>query len=137
MSGTSSMSKYVLDSFAILAFLRQEGGWRRVQELIRDATEGKVGLHMSVINLAEVKYILVRRGKLSPQVAAAIEALPISIASADEYIDKVIEIKSKYAVSLADCFGIAVAIDLKCPIVTADPEFRKLEGIVRVEWLGE
>ncbi|MEN6356944.1 MAG: type II toxin-antitoxin system VapC family toxin [Armatimonadota bacterium] len=129
------MSKYVLDSFALLAFFQQERGWERVRELIKCAEDGRVELYMSVINMAEVKYMLARRGKNNPQVMAAIEALPINIASADEHIDQVITLKAMHAVSLADCFGVAVAIGLNCPIITADPEFEKLESVVQVEWL--
>ena len=129
------MNKYVLDSFAILVFLQQEKGWERVRDLLKEAEEGTTKLYMSVINMAEVKYILARRGINNLQVIAAIEALPIDIVSADEYIDQVIELKASHAVSLADCFGAAIARNMDCPIVTADPEFIKLENILRVEWL--
>jgi PIN domain nuclease of toxin-antitoxin system len=127
--------KYVLDSFAVLTFLQQEQGWERIKELIRDAAEGKAELYMSVINMAEVKCMIARRGKNKPQVIAAIEALPINIASADDYIEQVIELKSKHSVSLGDCFGAALAIELGCPIISSDPEFKKLEDILQIEWL--
>lgn len=129
------MSKYVLDSFALLAFLQQEQGWQRVRELIKSAEDGSVELYMSAINMAEVKYMLARRKKNTPQVVAAIEALPINITTADEYIEQVIALKAVHAVSLADCFGASVAMYFDCPIVTADPEFEKLESVVQVEWL--
>lgn len=129
------MSRYVLDSFALLAFFQQERGWQMVRELIKGAEDGSVELYMSAINMAEVKYMLSRRGKNSPQIMAAIEALPINITSADEYIDQVVALKTAHAVSLADCFGASVAIRFNCPIVTADPEFEKLEPVVKVEWL--
>ena len=38
-------------------------------------------------------------------------------------------------VPLADCFCAALAIDLDCPVVTGDPESRKLASILQVEWL--
>ena len=129
------MSRYVLDSFAILTFLQQEEGWERVRELILAAVDGKVELHMSIINLAEVKYLIARRGKNTLQVVAAIEALPINVVSADYYIEQVVELKADYAISLADCFAAAIAVDFDCPLVTADAEFKKLEGILKVEWL--
>lgn len=129
------MTRWALDSFAVLAFLQKETGWERVRGLLSEASQGKAELYMSVINIAEVKYLLERRGKGNPQVLAAIEALPIKIISADVSIDRVVEIKAHNAVSLADCFAAAVAVELDCPVVTADPEFKKLESIVRVEWL--
>ena len=130
------MNKYVLDSFAVLSFLQQERGWERVRELLEDATEGKIELHMSIINLAEVKYLIARRGRNTPHVTAAIEALPISIVSADECIELVIDLKTKYSISLADCFGAAAAIQLDCPIVTSDPEFKQLGNTLKIEWLN-
>lgn len=129
------MSRYALDSYAILTFLQQEKGWERVRELLRDAIEGKAELYMSIINIAEVKYTITRRGKDKPQIMAAVDALPIHILSADEYVGQVIDIKAKYPVSLADCFAAAAAIELDCPVVTGDPEFGKLEGILAVDWL--
>lgn len=134
-SETSGMSRYVLDTYAILTFLQQEQGWERVGELIRDAVDGRVELCMSIINIAEVRYMITRRGRNKRQTMAAIEALPIRILSADDYIDSVTDLKANYPVSLAGCFAATAAIDLDCPVVTADPEFAKLEGVLQVEWL--
>ncbi|MDO8587387.1 MAG: type II toxin-antitoxin system VapC family toxin [Armatimonadota bacterium] len=129
------MSRYVLDSHAVLAFLQQERGWERVKDLITASSSGAVELYMSIINLAEVKYIVMRRKEHTPRVMAAIEALPVRILSADECIDQVIALKTRFAVSLADCFAAAAAIQLDCPLVTADSEFSKLEGVLQIEWL--
>lgn len=131
------MSKYVLDSFAILALLQQESGWERVRQLIQDATQGSAELYMSIINVAEVKYNIARRGRDKRQAFGAMDALPITVVSADESIDQVIELKAGHAVSLADCFAAAAAMQFDCPVVTGDPEFGKLEDVVRVEWLGD
>lgn len=129
------MSKYVLDSFALLAFFHKQNGWERIKNLIQNANSGGIELFISIINMAEVKYMLVRKGKYSPQVIAAIDALPVTVVSADEYIEQVIKLKAEYAVSLAGCFGAAVALHLDCPIVTGDPEFKKLEKILKIDWL--
>lgn len=125
----------VLDSYALLAFLGKERGWQRVQQLLMDATDGKVELHISVINLAEVRYTILRRRKEATKLLAAIESLPLVTASADTYIADVVLLKSRYAVSLADCFAAALAQDMQCPVLTGDPEFHKLESAVNVDWL--
>ena len=36
----------------------------------------------------------------------------------------------------ADCFAAATAIKEKATVVTGDPEFRKVEGLVGIDWLG-
>lgn len=132
---TLSMSKYVLDSFAILAFMQGEQGVERVRGLLRQAENGQVELHMSLINLAEVKYCIIRQRRNVEERLGAVSSLPIAVASADVYIDAVITLKAVHAVTLADCFAAALAIDLGCPLITGDPEFEKLAGTVSVEWL--
>ncbi len=130
------MSRYVLDSFAILAFLQKEKGWERIKSLLEQAASGDVELHMSLVNMAEVHYLVMRRREDATQVLAAIEALPIRISSADEYIPRVVELKARYHVSLADCFGAALAVELRCPVITGDPEFEKMSDILTIEWIA-
>ncbi len=129
------MNKYVLDSYALMVLTQKESGWQRVMDIIKSANNGSVELYMSVINMAEVNYMLARRGKNTPQITSAIQALPIILASADEYIEEVTSLKAEYAISLADCFGAVLAKALDCPIVTGDPEFRKLDKIIKIVWL--
>jgi ribonuclease VapC len=124
-----------MDSYAILAFFRHEAGWEWVRDALRLAQGGGLELHISAINMAEVQYCSLRRGRRGDDVLAALPSLPLHVASADEYIPQVVELKAKYPISLADCFAAALAIDLDCRLVTGDPEFRNLEGILNVEWL--
>lgn len=35
----------------------------------------------------------------------------------------------------ADCFAVATAIRERAAIVTGDPEFKKVEKLVEIEWL--
>jgi len=130
------MSRYVLDPSAILAFLQEEPGWQRVKELLTSAANGHTELHISILNLAEVQYIILRRGKDTTQRLAALEALPFNVASADAYIPQVVELKAGHPVSLADCFAAALAQDLDCSLLTSDPEFHKIESLIKIEWLG-
>ncbi len=134
-SEMQSISKYVLDSYAILVFLNREQGWEKVRDIIRDATHDRAELHMSLINMAEVRYTTARRRSNILQIFAALEALPITIASADAYVESVINLKTRYPIALTDCFAAALAIDLNCPLITGDPEFKKLEDKLQVEWL--
>lgn len=133
---TLSTNSLVLDSYALLAQLQHEPGWERVQALLRAAACGEQDLHISVINLAEVQYRILRTADDPKAVLRVLEALPLIVAPADPYVPAIVELKAKYAISLADCFAAALAMELGCPILTGDPEFRKLEGEVTVEWLG-
>ena len=45
------------------------------------------------------------------------------------------EIKAQYAISYADCFAAATAEKLSASIITGDPEFKKVEHLVSVDWI--
>lgn len=130
------MNRYALDSYAILAFIHDESAADQVEDLLRQAANGSAELHMSVINLAEVQYTILRRSSNPDELLTAVRSMPLHVASADKYIPQVVELKARYPVSLADCFAAALALDLGCPLVTGDPEFRKLESILNIEWLS-
>ena len=123
-----------MDSFALLALAQEEQGSDRVDDLLAQSAKGEAEIYISLINLAEVQYTLIRR-RAGSEVLAALEDLPIIRASADEFLPQVVQLKASYPVSLADCFAAALAIELDCPLITGDPEFRKLESVVKVEWL--
>ena len=131
-----STNRLVLDSYALLAQLQHEPGWEHVQALLKAAACGEQELHISVINLAEVQYRVLRAADDPRAVLRVVEALPLIVAPADPYVPAMVELKARYAVSLADCFAAALAMELGCPVLTGDPEFRKLEGEVAVEWLN-
>jgi predicted nucleic acid-binding protein len=44
-------------------------------------------------------------------------------------------VKGANALSLADCFVVALAQRLGASIVTGDPEFHQVEQLVAIEWL--
>ena len=63
-------------------------------------------------------------------------SLPLSIINPDrELIRKASEIKAEYSISYADCFAAAAALHYEASILTGDPESKKIESSVTVEWL--
>src|SRR5437763_860943 len=78
---------YVLDSFAILAWLQDEPGAETVQNLLENAQIGAATIHVSWMNMAEVYYVTRRRSTdVDPQLAAdkvleLIENLPLHLDS--------------------------------------------------------
>ena len=128
----------VLDSFALLAHFRQEERGIRVKEILFEAQQEKIKLFVSYINLAEVYYKTIReQGKRkAEEVIAAVRKLPIELVSAsDDFVLKAAEIKAEYPIALGDCFAAALAVEKKAPILTGDPEFKKLEKLVKILWL--
>ncbi len=131
---------FVLDSYAVLGYLEGEASQPRVVQLLEDAAAGRCSVFLSLINLGEVLYIAEReRGRIAAvRTLAAIEQLPIEISPASrETVFAAAHIKARYAISYADAFAVAEAMERRCTLLTGDPEFRKIAdaGLVAIEWL--
>src|SRR5206468_4442958 len=106
------MAAAVLDSFALLAFLRGEAGDDKVATLLEKAGERDNALHMTEVNYAEVKYIIMRKDgpERWEEVARELPALPIEFhAASRELADIAAEFKARVSFSLADAFAAALA----------------------------
>lgn len=133
------MPTEILDSFALLSWLQDERGGEFVKARLKVASLGDVRLVMSVINLGEVLYLVERKHKLeaAQAILAAILDLPIEVLQATQ--DRVFtaaHVKANHAVSYADAFAIAAAQELDAAILTGDPEFKRVEGMVDIVWLS-
>lgn len=129
----------VLDSFALLAYLRREPGFEKVREMLGRASESKLELAMTEINYAEVKYIVIRKhGQLDWRaVKNLLEVLPITFFAVDrELADLAAEFKSRFSLSLADACAAALARHLKAELYTDDIEFDALASEIRLCRLG-
>src|SRR5215211_3057832 len=127
---------FVLDTFATLAYLQDEAGAARVEELLENARKEKCRIYISLINLGEMLYIIERReGVAKTQDALAlIRQLPLEILPADEQaVFAAAHIKASHALSYADAFAIAAALQENAIVVTSDPEFESVSSLVTVE----
>jgi len=131
---------YLLDSFALLAYLNSEPGGSRVQKVLELAKSQDCRLVMSLINLGEVLYITERsRGlPMAQTVQALVESLPLELleTSRDIILDAA-HIKVQHVLSYADAIAVAYSIREKAIILTGDPEFQMVMNIVKVEWLDK
>ena len=133
-------SAYVLDSFALLAYLEGEAGMPRIRTLLRGAEDGEHTLYASLINLGEVLYITEREnGLIQAQLAlAALDQLPVQFVPVSRAtVLAAAHMKALYAVAYADAFAIVTAQDYSGVLVTGDPEFQAVAdaGGIAVEWL--
>ena len=111
-----SAARAVLDSFALLAFLRGEAGEEKIAALLESAGLRDEPLHMTEVNYAEVKNIVRRKdGKDRwDEVARELPALPIEFHPATRALaDVAADFKARYKLSLADAFAAALAKDAK------------------------
>ncbi len=132
------MAAPVLDSYALLAFLRGEAGEDQVAALLEKASDRDVPLHMTEVNYAEVKYVVIRKDGLErwKEVARDLPTLPIEFHPANrDLADLAADFKARHKISLADAFAAALAKEKKAELVTGDPEFKSLEKEVKIVWL--
>ena len=130
---------YVLDSYALLAYLGGETGTRRVREVLGDATQGRCQVLHSIINLGEVLYITERELGLVPAHAAlaAVEQLPIEILPATkEVVLAAAHVKANYRIAYADAFAVVTAQDYTATLLTGDNKFEQVNELVIIEWLN-
>jgi predicted nucleic acid-binding protein len=129
---------FVLDAFALLAYLNDEPAAARVEKVLEQAGKDKCRLIVSIMNLGELLYITERRGGISKaqDALALIRQLPIEILPADEQaIFTAAHIKASHALSYADAFAVAAGVHEQAVVLTGDPEFESVEDLVEVEWL--
>ncbi len=130
---------YVLDSYALLAYLEGEPGGNHVKGLLEAATEGKCRLYMCMVNLGEVMYIVERERGLpkAQETLARIDELPIEIVDADRNLTlAAAHLKTRWSIAYADCFAAALSQVKNAPLVTGDPEFHKVGSALQLEWLS-
>jgi predicted nucleic acid-binding protein len=128
----------ILDAYALLAFLEDAPSADEVRTLLLRAEEGKVKLAMTTVNLGEVWYAIARADsqELADRLIRDIRGTAIDMVDADWTLThEAALLKAKGKISYADCFAAALARLRKGEVVTGDPEFKRLEGEVKIAWL--
>jgi ribonuclease VapC len=132
------MASPVLDSFALLAYLRDEPGAESVQALLEKASRKDAPLLMTEVDYAEVKYIILRKdGPAAWQdVQASLGSLPVEFVPTTRALaDTAADFKARHRISLADAFAAALAQERKSDLVTGNPEFKALEKEIKINWI--
>ncbi len=121
-----------------MAQINDEPGADQVESLLELARKRRTVLWLSIVNLAEVLYIVERSGGLqkTKEIIAIIDDLPLQIVDIHRRIAfSAAHIKAQNAMSLADAFAVALAKEKKARLVTGDPEFEKVAKEISIEWL--
>ena len=125
------MAHFVLDSYALLAFFRNEEGGEKVEQLLNEAAADKHELHITCINAGEVYYMSSRKDGAAKAefVWKAMRQFPIHVIDADlEFTLVAAKLKAKYSISYADAFAAVLTIKRKATLITGDNEFDALAG---------
>ena len=132
------MKPVLFDAFPLLCWFQEEPGHTIVGKLLDEAEENKIEIFMSIINLGEVYYRTYRvtGQKEAEEILKKVQMLPIQIISAsDTIVLEAARIKGRYPISYADAFAVAAAIQKKAVVVTSDPEYKKVENLIKILWL--
>ncbi len=123
------MANFVLDSYAMLAYFRNEQGGEKVEQLLNDAVADKHELYMTCINAGEVYYMARRKDGADKAeiVWKALQQFPIYLIEIDlTFTFKAAKIKAANKLSYADAFAAVLTISKKATLITGDREFDSL-----------
>ena len=129
---------YLYDSHALLTFFQKEKGAETVEKIIRNALNQNIEQLICAINLGEILYLTKRRfgDEKKHEILGRVYQLGLKILPVpNSLVFQAAEIKSEFAISYADCFGIACAMDNSAVLVTGDPDFRLVAHMIQIEWI--
>jgi predicted nucleic acid-binding protein len=133
------MKRYVIDSYAMIAYFEDEPGADRVAQILRQLVQGKAKGYMSVVNWGEVYYNTMREEGVTEaeKVILQLDRFPIQIVDINKDLAyEAAKLKGKYRIAYADCFAAALSVRLNASLVTGDPEFKKLKERISIQWIN-
>lgn len=135
------MATKVLDSWALIAFFEDEPAAEEVEKLLVKAEAGTHKLLLCVVNWGEIYYTTMRKvsQEAAEQKAKEIAGLTIEIVGVDDknldLVRQAAIYKGSKKLSYADAFAAALAKLRNAELVTGDPDFKALEGEIKIAWL--
>jgi predicted nucleic acid-binding protein len=138
LSEQKNKNCFVLDTFSVLTYLKEEAGWEKVRDLLNEADKKRATLYLNYVNLGELYYITYREyGAVSAdKTLGMIKLWPLNFVEVKEDIAIVAgRIKAENKLSYADAYVVATALTKRGVIVTGDQEFKSLEEFVDIQWL--
>ena len=128
----------LLDTFCLVRFFKAETGSERIKALLLSSRRAGTPLVMSEINAGELYYTIGRRMGLdkAEETLASLSTIPVTLVPTTwELTVAAARLKAQWALSYADCFAAAVAMARGATLVTGDPEFKRVEHLVSIEWV--
>lgn len=128
------MSRYLLDTSALLALRDDEPGADRVSALLIEARDGTATVHACFMSLMEVMYRVWKDEGEATGRAAYVQchALPIIwIHESPKLLESAARLKALYPLSLADAWIAAAAMQSDATLVHKDPEFEPVQSLLQ------
>jgi PIN domain nuclease of toxin-antitoxin system len=116
--------KFILDACALIAFLNDEDGAHKVEQLLSQGDRAPNTLFIHEINLLEIYYGVYRdeSEELAEQTYDKVLNLPIKVVKGlrKNVFKEAGRLKAVYRISLADSIALAEARIRRIPLVTCD-----------------
>jgi PIN domain nuclease of toxin-antitoxin system len=123
------VSRCILDASAVIALLRKEPGWERVEAVLTDAA-------ISTVNLAEVVGYLTRSGAAENDLRAMLYLFSVHVLAFDELLaydaGRLVQLTRPAGFSLGDRACLALARRLSATAVTADRPWSRIAAAAGV-----
>jgi predicted nucleic acid-binding protein len=132
--------RFVLDTFAILTYLKEEPGWKKIRDLLWNAFKKKTIIFLNYVSLGEFYYIVYRESGavIADKAASMVKLWPVRFVSVREDLAIIAgRMKAENKISYADAYVAATALNKQAVIVTGDKEFKSLEELMAIFWLPE
>lgn len=128
------MTRYVLDTSALLTYIENEEGVKEVDDLLLKALDNEIVLYISLVSCIEVFYITWQeQGKeVAVERLKLIDDLMIIQEPVDSQLTKIIgEMKATKTMSFADCCIAGLAKFKEATLVHKDPEYEQIENEIK------
>lgn len=135
---TPKAKAFVMDTWAIIAYLEDEPSAQQIADLIASAHEEEIPIYMTVVNVGEVWYNIAREISEEDANSSVKELHDLRIQFVDvdwELTQEASRFKSQNKMSYADCYAAALAKEKKADLVTGDKEFKAVENKVNIQWV--
>ena len=132
------MKRYVLDSYALLAYAENEEGGKTVADIFKKALVGQAEVFLCWINWGEMYYIALREGseERAELYSHTLLHYPLEFIEANKELTlQAARLKASNRISYADAFAAATSILKKAELVTGDREFKQLETQLKILWI--
>jgi predicted nucleic acid-binding protein len=133
---------FILDACALIAYFKQEPGFEAMTQFFDRADDDEISLSMHKLNLLEVYYGFYRDDGKEQAEDILADSLSLPIIIFDDLGDSLFReagrLKALYDISFADSIALALTIDMRGTIITADRhEFTALEHKepIRFSWI--
>ncbi len=133
------MKRYVLDSYALIAYFEGEEGAETVAGIFKDTLADKAEVFLCVVNWGEMYYIALREGgdDKAELYRSTLVKYPITIIEANKELTlQAARYKAFHRISYADAFATALTKLRKAELVTGDKEFKPLEKEITIHWIN-